>query len=94
MQNGWQLVLSILAGHPMTEEEMDLLPSAIEPWWQLFDRIWWQAMCQIQERSQQKYEAAAELYYRNREKLHAMAEDYGDLEPYMAVKKMFEKGLA
>lgn len=74
----------------MTEEAADLSSAATESWWYQFDRIFWERACLSPEKYE--HDAALELY-RNRDRLHAYAEDFADLEPEIAVLRMFERGI-
>ena len=74
----------------MFEEEHDLTPAAIVKWWDDFDRAFWERSCLSADSAEY---ATAWALSRDRAKLHWIAADFTDLDPELAVIKLFERGL-
>lgn len=74
----------------MFEEERDLTPAAIAQWWDDFERAFWERGCLSADNKE--YGTASALS-RDRAKLHWIAADFTDLDPELAVIKLFERGL-
>ena len=74
----------------MFEEEHDLTPAAIAQWWDDFDRAFWERSCLSADNIE--YDAAWALS-RDRAKLHWIAAEFTDLDPELAVIRLFERGL-
>ena len=74
----------------MFEEERDLTPAAIAQWWEHFERAFWERGCLSADNKE--YGTASALS-RDRAKLRWIAADFTDLDPELAVIKLFERGL-
>lgn len=74
----------------MFEEEHDLTQAAIAQWWDDFERAFWERSCQSTDNTEY---VVARALSRDRTKLHWVAADFIDLDPELAVIKLFERGL-
>jgi hypothetical protein len=74
----------------MFDEEHDLSPAAIAPWWDDFEHAFWKRRCLSKD--QIEYDEAWALG-RDRARLRYVAADFTDLDPELAVIKLFKKGL-